>query len=76
MWQFFSAIIFLSLCILLYAVVGQGIFGGVKRGPGAFQFLFRLDVQFNTFTGITVDSNFDDAPHAILLLFKIATGER
>ena len=30
----------------------------------------------NTFTGITVDSNFDDAPHAILLLFKIATGER
>ena len=27
-------------------------------------------------TGITIDSNFDDAPHAILLLFKIATGER
>jgi hypothetical protein len=30
----------------------------------------------NASIGITVDSNFDDAPHAILLLFKIATGER
>jgi hypothetical protein len=30
----------------------------------------------NTLPGITADTNFDDAPHAILLLFRIATGER
>lgn len=48
MWQFFSAIIFLALCILLYAVVGQGIFGGVKRGPGAIRFSFRLEVRSAT----------------------------
>ena len=76
--QFSFAIIFLSLCIILFAIVGQSLFSGVKRGPGNFfgkilQILLQI---CNDQTGITIDSNFDDAPHAILLLFKIATGER
>jgi len=56
--QFLFAIIFLALCIMLFTVIGHGLFAGVKRGPG-----------------ITADINFDDAPHAMLLLFRIATGE-
>ena len=32
--QFSFAIIFLSLCIVLFAIVGQTLFYGVKRGPG------------------------------------------
>ena len=32
--QFSFAIIFLSLCIILFAIVGQSLFSGVKRGPG------------------------------------------
>lgn len=34
--QFSFAIIFLSLCIILFAIVGQSLFSGVKRGPGNF----------------------------------------
>ena len=74
--QFLFAIIFLFLCILLFAVVGQGLFAGVKRGPGAVVFFARIVLISHVSTGITGDSNFDDSPHAILLLFKIATGER
>jgi hypothetical protein len=74
--QFLFAVIFLFLCILLFAVVGQALFAGVKHGPGALAFFARIMLISHVSSGITVDSNFDDSPHAILLLFKIATGER
>jgi hypothetical protein len=32
--QFVFAVIFLSLCIIMFAVIGQTLFAGVKRGPG------------------------------------------
>ncbi len=38
-----SAIIFLSLCILLFAVIGQGMFAGVKRGPGICADISRIE---------------------------------
>jgi hypothetical protein len=39
--QFLFAIIFLFLCILLFAVVGHALFAGVKRGPGTFEPFIR-----------------------------------
>ena len=31
--QFLFAVIFLVLCIMLFTVIGYGLFSGVKRGP-------------------------------------------
>jgi hypothetical protein len=57
-------------------VIGQSLFAGVKRGSGALGFVALVLKVHHFGAGITVDSNFDDAPHSILLLLKIATGER
>ena len=37
--QFLFAVIFLALCIMLFTVIGHGLFAGVKRGPGTAQIL-------------------------------------